>query len=124
MQRVAASLLECEILTRLPMIVAAWRDPAEFARDDGELARMMTNTFVESARRAGPLWREAVRAAVEESFSLLPEGSLVKAMSSADSWTAVLLEKIGWHITWPRNEGDGGNVVDLGTWVLARLARP
>jgi hypothetical protein len=103
--------LECQVMARLLAIVALWRTPDRLIHDyRGARALRLCEELTEAAVGAGPLRRQAVYGAVAEVQQIVP--------TIDGAWADAILERLEFHLG-PRR----GNVYDIGSFALARLAR-
>jgi hypothetical protein len=109
LRRVAAGVIECQLMARLPHLHGLWSD-ASVALAQPELCRTMTGVGRQEIERASEMLGDAVcRACAEAAEAIGPE-------FGPETWAYVLP-----GVLVPQEFGRGDNVIDLGAVRLGRL---
>jgi hypothetical protein len=113
-QRLAAGIIECQLMARLPLFARRYPDP-QAALDEPKLARALAGVGRDEIAAAGPMLTGAIEAAVRESAEDV-EGLDI------GRWTTVLSDLLG-ASSYQSLHTEQNNVVELTQWAHAAVPR-
>ena len=112
LQKLAAGLIECVLLSRLPTLHALFPDPSQTLGRHRALCRQVASVTDAEIERAGEMLGATVTSACREAAEVLGD------KFDAEMWAAVLVEVLA-----PQCGPRTGEVIDIATLRLIRLAR-